>query len=62
MAKFTLTIQLGNDTMQNGDDIAGALRIAADGVSSIYDGPGDRAKSSVWDTNGNTVGEWSVTA
>lgn len=58
---FTLDIRLGNDAMQTGDDIAAALRIAADQVESAYDGDGKpSSKVLVWDANGNSVGLWEI--
>jgi hypothetical protein len=58
MATFNLTIALGNDAMQNGDDIAEALRhtasrVEAGGLETLQSGP-------VRDLNGNTVGSWEV--
>lgn len=53
--KFELSIELGNDAMQNGNDIANALIDVQDrlrmGICTAY----------IKDDNGNTVGEWSMT-
>ena len=59
--RFTLTIDLGNDAMQTGDDIARALQAVAHTVSSRYDGttpPDDTAP--IRDENGNTTGRWTI--
>lgn len=50
---FTLTIELGNETMQNGPDVARALREVADKIEH-----GLEARGKIIDTNGNTVGEY----
>lgn len=59
--QFQLTITMGNDAMQSGEDIARALRKLAstldrvDVVESYYpSGP-------IKDDNGNKVGEWEIT-
>lgn len=60
-SRFTLTIQLGNAAMQTADDIAGALRAAADTLANRYDGltpPDDAAP--IRDVNGGTVGAWRI--
>lgn len=55
MAKFALNIQLGNDTMRTAEDIAIALRKAADALDSgEFAGHGY-----VHDLNGNNVGEYT---
>ena len=59
--RFVLTIQLGNDAMQTGEDVARALRETATlidygGVFSIPDG------GRIYDENGNTIGSWEVVA
>ena len=52
--KLTLTIETGNDTMQDGADLADALRREAarleDGYTSGY----------ITDANGNQVGYWEL--
>ena len=56
MDKFTLTISLGNDAMQDYYDIAEALtRLGA--LMADY---GDDTPKSIIDQNGNYVGQWSV--
>ena len=54
MNEFTLRIKLGNDAMQNREDVANALNLVADGVEYL-----DRG--SILDYNGNKVGEWRFT-
>ena len=49
---FQLTIKLGNAAMLTPEDIAGALRDAADAVEH------GRTDGFVYDTNGNRVGSW----
>jgi len=61
MAKFTLTIALGNEEMQTGDNVAGALdRITYHLRSFGHLTP--TAPVLIRDRNGNNVGKWSVTA
>jgi len=57
MAQFTVTITLGNDTMQGPDDVADALRTLADNLWTDDTG----TTHPVRDPNGNTVGHWQVT-
>lgn len=62
MAKFQLTINLGNDAMQTGTDVAGALRAVA---KRLEDNHGefifeDDDHGFCRDVNGNTVGKWTV--
>lgn len=57
---FTLTITLGNDAMQTGEDVAEALNRAADNLWGVTEGLTREDSGTVWDANGNTVGEWSV--
>lgn len=64
MATMTLTIELGNDAMRTGADIARALRSAADYLDSFYEidyvdewyGLG----AYILDLNGNRVGRWGI--
>jgi hypothetical protein len=52
--QFTLTIELGNDAMQSGEDVANALvEIAADLRVGQESGR-------IRDYNGNTVGSWEL--
>ena len=64
--KFTLEIELENDTMCRPHDVAESLRRVTDSLSahSVFDNfedldPFDR-KGEIRDDNGNKVGEWSV--
>jgi len=52
---FTLTITLGNDVMQTREDIARALDRVAGAVEFVT-----LDSMSIFDANGNRVGEWSV--
>ena len=54
MAKFTLEITLGNDAMQNPEDIADALRKAASRVQAGY------GNGNIYDLNGNAVGSYDI--
>ena len=59
--KFTIKIELGNDAMRTGFDIAGALKDVARAVGHFEDltERGTVAKEGrIRDLNGNTVGEW----
>lgn len=57
--KFTLEIELGNDAMQNGRDVALALkRLGAKLVDHRFDDGTDHGK--IMDLNGNSVGTWDI--
>ena len=60
MPQFILKIQLGNDAMQTGYDIAGALREIADKVYDNEDMREFTGVKRIMDLNGNTVGSWMV--
>lgn len=57
MGTFTLTIELGNDAMQTGADVARALREVADRAEWSLVG-----HMAIMDDNGNRVGSWFVSA
>lgn len=59
---FEVRLVLENDAMQEGADVAEALRKIADTIEvRTRDGlPGCASK--VWDRNGNIVGHWKVRA
>lgn len=59
---FTLTIELGNDAMQTGADVAEALRRLAHRLEDD-DAYGELKPTSqrIKDRNGNTVGQFTVT-
>ena len=60
--KFTLTIDLGNEAMQDQHDVAKALRGVADRLSKLTStcfGPYG-LEGKIMDTNGNGVGGWEV--
>lgn len=54
MERFTLTIELGNDAMQTGADIADALRRVAARQEEWERG----TDGAIRDENGNTVGRY----
>lgn len=54
-SKFTLTIRLGNEAMQDQTDIGAALRELGHNLHSAIDTNG-----TIRDLNGNTVGEWRI--
>ena len=57
---FTLKIELGNDGVQSGDDMAAALRKAAAYFTGCS-GEFERGESGhIADATGNTVGSWEV--
>jgi len=56
--KFTLEINLGNEVMQTGADVGYAIERAAERIQFADMVPGDSGV--ILDTNGNTVGAWSV--
>ncbi len=53
---FILTIELGNDAMQTGYDVAEALRVVANKIQD-HDASEDYGNR-IGDMNGNKVGEW----
>jgi hypothetical protein len=64
---FTLKIELGNEAMQTGTDIANALRELAnhiDDPNQHFDDPTDESgfdrNGRIRDLNGNTTGTWKV--
>ena len=61
--KFTLKIELGNEAMETGEDVAIALRKQADYIATRYS-MGNIQTANAWhnimDENGNTVGHWTV--
>lgn len=58
---FKLQIKLGNDAMQTGVDIADALRTHADLLEEYSNRQlANSGKHGIRDTNGNTVGFWTV--
>lgn len=54
MSKFTLEITLGNEAMQTPEDIADALRKAAN-LLEAGNGTGN-----IYDLNGNSVGSYAI--
>lgn len=66
MNKFTLSIDLGNETMSTPEDVKNALLKVADQLTK-YDWMADltwnqydKLPHPIRDTNGNRVGEWLV--
>lgn len=53
--RFELQIELGNDAMQSGPDVAAALRQVADRIETDLE-----ARGSIKDANGNTVGSYAA--
>lgn len=60
--KFTLTIELGNDAMQDSIDVAMRIRVVADRLIRLNHDFSVVTIGPVRDLNGNTVGRWEVTA
>ena len=60
MAQFTLSITLGNDAMQTGNDVAEALNRAADDIWPNGWESMTNQHGTIFDVNGNRVGDWSV--
>lgn len=58
MAKFVLTIKLGNAEMETGRDVADALRKVAHRIEDNALPLGD--VDAIMDMNGNNVGSWEV--
>lgn len=56
--KLKLEIELGNDSMKTGSDLAAALVKVADRLagSRLNNNPGQK----ILDENGNSVGSWEV--
>lgn len=63
--KFTLTIDLGNEAMRSGADVANVLGKLARRIELREDGYGDSLTPNgfvaIFDANGNTIGQWRVT-
>lgn len=63
--KLKVEIEIGNDAMVTGDDLARAVHRVAESVANILD-DGEPIKhsllasSNVRDDNGNRVGSWSI--
>jgi len=55
--QLTITIELGNDAMQDGYDAFQALA-----KSGIAQNKGQVGDGTIRDDNGNTVGEWEISA
>jgi hypothetical protein len=55
MSQFLLKINLGNDAMQTGSDIAGSIRVVADQLENGF------SARAIWDINGNQVGQYKIT-
>ena len=53
--RFDLHIDLGNDAMQTGEDVAEALRRIAEMLDHGY------TSNRIGDLNGNAVGTWTLT-
>ena len=63
MATFNPTIELANDSMSNGRDIADALMAIRHDVRDNVDLQDKRYGANqvtIRDNNGNTVGQWTV--
>ena len=64
--KFTLTINLGNDAMKTGEDLAAALHAVADKLAALGGDPIEEDRDDfdgsgrIRDDNGNGVGAWMV--
>lgn len=56
--RFEVIIELGNDTMQDGRDVAEALRVVAQTIEMRLPDNLRRSSSRIYDRNGNTVGHW----
>jgi hypothetical protein len=54
---FVIKITLGNDAVQDAEDIAALLRNVAFRLENLN---GDMRHGNVADANGNVVGEWEV--
>lgn len=58
--KFTLKIDLENEAMQEGADLAEALRKVANAIEPRTHAGLEQCESHIWDRNGNKVGRWAV--
>ena len=57
--KIIIEIELGNDAMQSGNDVAVAVMETCT-LSRIYTPLYDKDRGAVFDENGNRVGTWEV--
>jgi hypothetical protein len=60
MAKFVLEIETGNDAMQTGADIAGALTKLAGKINPDFKTDGETLPRPILDDNGNRVGYYQI--
>jgi hypothetical protein len=62
MSQFNLTITLGDDAMQNPNDIAAAIVKVAEKLKVYNEGfePGQIIGSTIRDENGNQCGRWEI--
>lgn len=65
--RFTLTIELGNDAMKNGDDLCKALRDVGQRIAVVLYRDVEISLATaapltrpIKDENGNTVGKWAI--
>jgi len=56
--KFSLTIEIGNDMMEEGYDLASALMNVYEVVKDM--GELKKASGSIFDINGNNCGTWKI--
>lgn len=63
--KLTISVEIGNDSMMTGDDLAAAVKRASKSIKNIFEGgePVSGATISpntIRDDNGNRVGWWGI--
>jgi hypothetical protein len=63
--KLTVSVEIGNDAMMTGDELAAAVKRASKSIKNIYEGgePIGEAtfiRNNIRDDNGNRVGWWGI--
>ena len=59
--RFEATIEMGNDAMLTGEDLAGALRRIAKRLADEYQGEATGpCRGAIMDLNGNRAGSWVI--
>lgn len=58
--ELRVTIRLGNDAMQTGEDLSDALRVIASDVKYLGTLSRGTHAVTVLDVNGNRVGQWKI--
>jgi hypothetical protein len=63
--KLTVSVEIGNDAMMTGEDLAKAVKRVSKSISNIFEGgepilDSTIISATVRDNNGNRVGWWGI--